>query len=99
MWPIAYAIVTTVNPNASDTPSKPIPTSGNAAASTALPQPPSTSQNVPKNSANTLFVIVVLQALETQYGHGTIHRDRGRRGCRRAHRLSLAATPAVPEPA
>src|SRR6185503_5118173 len=29
-----------------------MPTCGNAAASTALPQPPSTSQNVPMNSAS-----------------------------------------------
>ena len=32
-----------------------MPTSGNVAASTALPQPPSTSQNVPMNSANRRF--------------------------------------------
>jgi hypothetical protein len=36
-------------------PSKPIPTCGNAAASTALPHPPKTSQNVPKNSATARF--------------------------------------------
>src|SRR3569833_1507152 len=48
---MANAIVSTVRPNASDTPSRPMPTLGNAAAITALPQPPSTSQNVPKNSA------------------------------------------------
>ena len=29
MWPMAYAMVSTVNPNASETPSKPIPTFGN----------------------------------------------------------------------
>lgn len=48
---MAKAIVNTVRPKASDTPSNPIPTLGNAAASTALPQPPRTSQKVPKNSA------------------------------------------------
>ena len=48
---MAYAMVSTVRPKASDTPSRPIPTLGNAAARTALPQPPKTSQNVPKNSA------------------------------------------------
>src|SRR5580698_5518401 len=48
-------MVTTVSPNASATPSNPIPTPGNAAESTALPQPPSTSQNVPMNSARTRF--------------------------------------------
>src|SRR5664279_2914717 len=51
MGPTAYAIVSTVRPNASATPANPIPRFGNAAASTALPQPPITSQNVPKNSA------------------------------------------------
>src|SRR6516225_3280246 len=44
-------MVSTVRPNASETPSKPIPTCGNAADSTALPQPPRTSQNVPNDSA------------------------------------------------
>ena len=44
-------MVSTVRPKASATPSRPMPTSGKAAASTALPQPPSTSQKVPMNSA------------------------------------------------
>src|SRR5687767_6242179 len=44
-------MVTTVRPKASETPSRPMPTCGKAAASTALPQPPSTSQNVPIASA------------------------------------------------
>src|SRR5262245_29665142 len=51
MCPMAYAMVNTVRPNARETPNKPIPTFGNAAASTALPHPPNTSQNVPRNSA------------------------------------------------
>src|SRR5947207_3426110 len=55
MWPMAYAIVSTVSPNASDTPSRPIPTLGNAADRTALPHPPNTSQNVPINSAIDLL--------------------------------------------
>src|ERR1700722_2704603 len=55
MCPMAYAMVTTVRPNASATPSNPIPTPGNAADSPALPQPPSTSQNVPMNSARSRF--------------------------------------------
>ena len=38
------------------TPKSPMPTFGNAAAMTALPQPPSTSQNVPKNSAPYCFI-------------------------------------------
>src|SRR6478735_3821005 len=54
MCPMAKAMVSTVRPNASDTPRRPIPTSGNAAASTALPQPPRTSQKVPRNSALSL---------------------------------------------
>ena len=36
MWPTAVAIVNTVRPKASDTPSNPMPTSGKAAANTAL---------------------------------------------------------------
>ena len=48
---MAKAIVNTVNPKASATPAKPMPSPGNAAARTALPQPPKTSQKVPKNSA------------------------------------------------
>src|SRR4029079_4322574 len=44
-------MVTTVRPKASDTPTRPMPTSGNFAASTAAPQPPNTSQKVPNNSA------------------------------------------------
>jgi hypothetical protein len=56
MWPMAYAIVNTVKPKANETPSNPIPTFGNAAAKTALPQPPSTSQKVPMNSATVRFV-------------------------------------------
>src|SRR5690606_41588689 len=55
MWPMAKAMVSTVRPNASETPSNPIPTSGNAAARTALPQPPRTNQNVPINSATKRF--------------------------------------------
>src|SRR5450759_2028156 len=52
-WPKAYAMVSTVRPKARETPSNPMPTSGNLAASTALPQPPSTNQNVPTNSADS----------------------------------------------
>jgi hypothetical protein len=40
-------MVSTVRPKASETPTNPIPSSGKPAASTALPQPPKTSQNVP----------------------------------------------------
>src|SRR5215472_544029 len=51
MCPIAKAIVRTDRPKAKATPSKPMPTCGKAAAKTALPQPPNTSQKVPRNSA------------------------------------------------
>src|SRR4051794_40479939 len=50
-------MVSTVKPNANATPRKPIPRPGKPAASTAAPQPPSTSQNVPKNSATTRLEI------------------------------------------
>src|SRR5215203_444719 len=56
MWPMEYAIVSTVRPKASETPSKPIPTCGNPAAMTAEPQPANVSQNVPIASA-TYFLI------------------------------------------
>src|SRR3954468_18264363 len=55
MCPTAYAIVTTVRPKASETPTRPMPTAGNVAASTALPQPPNTSQKVPNASAADPF--------------------------------------------
>src|SRR4029450_1796315 len=44
-------MVRTLRPKARDPPRRPIPTLGNAAASTALPQPPRTSHKVPTNSA------------------------------------------------
>src|SRR5688572_7231023 len=49
-------MVRTERPKAKDTPSNPIPTCGKAAASTALPHPPSTSQRVPKNSAEAFCI-------------------------------------------
>src|ERR1700743_2769959 len=51
MWPMAKAMVRTVRPKANATPRKPMPSWGKPAASTADPQPPKTSQKVPKNSA------------------------------------------------
>src|SRR5712692_738127 len=48
---MAYAMVRTVSPKASETPRNPIPTVGKAAESTALPHPPRTNQKVPRNSA------------------------------------------------
>src|ERR1700733_9343458 len=53
-------MVSTVKPNANATPRKPIPNAGNAAASTALPQPPKVSQKVPKNSAPARRVMYML---------------------------------------
>ncbi len=52
MCSIEYAIVNTVSPKARLTPAKLMPSCGKAAASTALPQPPKTSQKVPIISAN-----------------------------------------------
>src|ERR1043165_9770730 len=48
-------MLTTVKPKASDTPTKPMPISGNLAASTALPHPPKTIQKVPMNAAVSFF--------------------------------------------
>src|SRR5262245_48608234 len=51
-------MVSTVRPKASETPRRPMPTSGNAAASTALPQPANVSQNVPMASAAHLRISI-----------------------------------------
>src|ERR1051325_563520 len=56
-------MVSTVRPNAKATPRNPMPRFGNAAAKTALPQPPNTSQNVPKNSATTRLDMSFCMAL------------------------------------
>jgi hypothetical protein len=40
-----------------------MPTSGKAAARTALPQPPRTSQKVPRNSAASRFEIATIAPL------------------------------------
>src|SRR5215467_7360973 len=56
MCPMAKAMVSSVRPKASATPRNPMPRFGNAAASTALPQPPKTNQKVPRNSAIALFL-------------------------------------------
>lgn len=53
-------MVNTVRPKAIEMPTKPIPNSGNPAANTALPQPPSTSQSVPINSATSFFINIEL---------------------------------------
>src|SRR5436190_16525501 len=52
MWPMAYAMVSRVRPNASEMPTLPAA----EPASTAVPQPPRTSHSVPINSAETLLV-------------------------------------------
>src|SRR3954462_7093498 len=53
-------MVTTLSPNAKDTPTSPIPTGGKPAAITALPQPANVSQNVPIASAAYFLVSMVL---------------------------------------
>src|SRR5258708_20951483 len=56
---MAKAMVSTGSPKARAKPTNPIPRPGNAAASTALPQPPKTNQKVPRNSARDRFVRVI----------------------------------------
>src|SRR6478735_9167101 len=51
-------MVTTVRPKASETPTRPMPTFGNPAAMTALPQPPKVSQKVPIASAAYFFMLM-----------------------------------------
>src|SRR5512137_2747856 len=51
MWANAYAPVTTVRPKARATPRMPTLPSASDRPRTAVPTPPSTSQNVPRNSA------------------------------------------------
>src|SRR5882724_1859440 len=51
-------MVTTLSPNARDTPSRPIPTWGKPAAITALPHPANVSQNVPIASAAYFFASI-----------------------------------------
>src|ERR1700733_8842038 len=75
MCPIANAMVITVKPNASATPTKPIPRPGNAAASTALPQPPKTNQNVPKNSAVARFPIDIIHLTGIEEVHLELEPD------------------------
>src|SRR5690606_30780375 len=70
MWPIAYAIVSTVRPKANETPSRPMPTLGKAAASTALPQPPNTNQKVPRNSAVQRLLIDTIALLRSKHNRG-----------------------------
>src|SRR5688500_1785014 len=77
--PSAYAPLSTVRPNASDTPRSPIPTAGKAAASTALPHPPRTSQNVPRNSAESLENTVHSLKVVGVKGEGRREKGEGRR--------------------
>ena len=60
---MAKAIVSTVRPNASATPSRPMVILGNAAAKTALPHPPRTSQKVPTNSAPYFYILLFFALL------------------------------------
>src|SRR4029077_11263881 len=81
MVPNAYTPVSTVRPNASATPRNPIPSDvpsdGNFAANTALPQPPNTNQNVPMNSAASRCSIVGSRIRDSSRGcdaaGGTYH--------------------------
>src|SRR5436305_11347224 len=88
MWPIAYAIVTTLRPKARDTPTRPIPTCGKPAAITALPHPAKVSQNVPINSAAYFWVFISrLPALFRVEKRGEQpRRDRSDPGIRAARR-------------
>src|SRR5271165_2124262 len=70
MGPMVNAMVSRVRPKAKATPRKPMPKwpapgspAGKAAASTALPHPPNTSQKVPKNSAVARLPIVIGSSL------------------------------------
>src|SRR5690348_8293741 len=50
-----------------------MPTAGNVAASTAAPQPPNTSQNVPKNSAPMRFDMSMLSSPRLGVGQREAH--------------------------
>src|SRR5450830_701868 len=58
-------MVSTVSPNARDTPRKPMPSAGNAAARMALPHPPNVNQKVPANSAVKRFCTIDSIAFQT----------------------------------
>src|SRR3712207_4876833 len=80
-------MVSTLSPKASDTPSRPMPTSGKAAAITALPQPAKVSQNVPIASARHLCMVLLCMSSSCRsYAH--LLRERRRQSCRskEAHR-------------
>src|SRR5262245_9141812 len=51
-------MVTTLRPNARETPTRPIPTCGKPAAITALPHPANVSQKVPMASAAYFFISI-----------------------------------------
>src|SRR5689334_697795 len=74
-------MVSTDRPKANATPRRPIPTSGKAAAMTALPQPAKVSQKVPMPSATHLCRLVGLRrSMESSLDsstnlRATSHRD------------------------
>src|SRR6202453_1282884 len=83
-------MVSTVRPKASDTPTKPMPRPGKAAARTALPQPPSTSQRVPMNSAVKRFDMGIEISL---FGQATlVANSRGVEPCRGSRPSHIPAT-------
>src|SRR3954469_2936781 len=76
-----------------------MPTSGKAAASTALPQPPNTSQNVPSNSATERLTIdMCIPAFLLLGGKSRREcapaRDRGQRGGLLVHARRFEVTTA-----
>src|SRR5882672_2852630 len=95
-------MVSTVRPNATATPCSPIPRSGKAADRTALPQPPSTSQNVPRNSAPYAFKGPSAENFSGgAFSHDTRRCSRARRGAwsRWLSRVDLSLEkPAKPSP-
>src|ERR1700692_301815 len=70
-------MVTTLSPNANETPTNPIPTCGNAAAMTALPQPAKVSQNVPIASAAYFFAFMISSLCRPKPRHGSLRGAEG----------------------
>src|SRR5215217_7089688 len=70
-------MVSTVRPKARETPRSPIPTSGKAAAITALPQPAKVSQKVPMASAVHLRRSIALAPTASRGAYHGLPRLRG----------------------
>ena len=94
MCPIAYAIVSTVSPNASDTPRSPIPTCGNAAESTAprTPRTPArTSRRTPRQPASTKAWDLLSRSNDTNDDLRALITRRARRRGRNIARIPACA--------